>query len=81
MRKKLLLTVAVLSVLGIHSSVQALSFEDAKAIFDTPVSNNNDPVSDLDTGNNSRQPELLAIQVKNYVVKGSQTTLRKVQIQ
>lgn len=40
MRKKLLLTVAVLSVLGIHSSAQALSFEDAKAIFDTPVVSN-----------------------------------------
>ncbi len=52
MRKKLLLTVAVLSVLGIHSSAQALSFEDAKAIFDTPVSSdNNGTGSDLDTGN------------------------------
>ncbi|MEE9344876.1 MAG: PPC domain-containing protein [Methylococcales bacterium] len=40
MRKKLLLTVAVLSVLGIHSSAQALSFEDAKALFDTPVISN-----------------------------------------
>ncbi|MEE9412904.1 MAG: hypothetical protein V3V22_07615, partial [Methylococcales bacterium] len=58
MRKKLLLTVAVLSVLGIHGSAQALSFEDAKALFDTPVSSTDEPISDLDTGNNtpSRAP-------------------------
>jgi hypothetical protein len=57
MRKKLLLTVAVLSVLGIHSSAQALSFEDAKRIFDTPVPTTTDaadePISDLEAEDNS----------------------------
>lgn len=37
MPKKLLLTVAVVSVLGINPPAHALSWEDAKSLFDAPV--------------------------------------------
>ena len=57
MRKKLVLTVAVLGVLGLSTTVHALDWDSAKSLFDTPTTNVNDePVSDLENGNNNQAP-------------------------
>lgn len=51
MRKQLILTYTLLSALGLSTSVQALNWDDAKDLFDQPVSTTDEPISDLDGQN------------------------------